>query len=113
MIHLRLEKFIALPNGQLIGIRLTKPITTPMEAKLQDRNAADKRTSTGRHHLCLAMHAMGLDELSSYLWLMDSHHDQGLLLISLRWEQCKWSGSGSERKAEYNIPYWHAEAGLS
>lgn len=106
-IYILLEKFITLPSGKLIGIRLTKLITTPTEAKLQDLNVHDKKTSKGSHHLChgIAMSAMGINELSEYLWLMQSHHEQGILLLSLCWEQCVWSGSFSDRKSEYNIPY--------
>jgi hypothetical protein len=110
MSHLRLERFIAI-DGDLIGIRLTKPNTTGTELKMIDRHAVHRKESPARHHLCLALHTMRCTELTAYLWILQSAREQQINLVAMRWEVCEWSNDG-DRKPKWNIPYFHKLAGM-
>jgi hypothetical protein len=112
MSYLRLEKFLNVGGAQ-IGIRLSYPLTSSTEVKLVEHKAALRKESPGRQHLCIALNSMGCSELTAYLWIMNSLHEQQIQIVAMRWDPCQWSGDGATRKADFNIPFYHKLAGLS
>ncbi len=107
MQYLRLEKFMAVGSTN-IGSLLTAPLTSSTEVKLVEHKAALQRESPGCHYLYIVLHTMGCDELSAYLWTMNSLQEQQVGVMAMRWDLCHQvrGGRGTQTSTSPTSTSW-------